>query len=333
MTVDGIDATGTISHAKGGSTFTADGERFSYTDDAISLEGVLDPTLTPAVRATTTIQKTTAGAGGIDSLTGTGVSTIDFQLTGTVNGVAVSTTISGVNVAALKNDSKYLVDLVNATSTTSGVQAAVGTGNNIVLSATTAGSGGTVGITSTGSTNGTDDDVFNNADTLTATVAGSNPSVGSNFDVTGGALFQIGPTVNFSNQINVNITSLDLATLGRDYSSTGNKGLSALKSGGTDSLDKANLEDASKIIEQAISQVATLRGKLGAIQKNAIDSNIRSLQTSLEQVTSAESSIRDADFAVETAALTRSQILVQAGTSVLALANQSPQNVLSLLQR
>ncbi len=333
VTVDGIDATGTISHAKGGSTFTADGERFSYTDDAISLEGVLDPTLTPAVRATTTIQKTTAGAGGIDSLTGTGVSTIDFQLTGTVNGVAVSTTISGVNVAALKNDSKYLVDLVNATSTTSGVQAAVGTGNNIVLSATTAGSGGTVGITSTGSTNGTDDDVFNNADTLTATVAGSNPSVGSNFDVTGGALFQIGPTVNFSNQINVNITSLDLATLGRDYSSTGNKGLSALKSGGTDSLDKANLEDASKIIEQAISQVATLRGKLGAIQKNAIDSNIRSLQTSLEQVTSAESSIRDADFAVETAALTRSQILVQAGTSVLALANQSPQNVLSLLQR
>ena len=138
---------------------------------------------------------------------------------------------------------------------------------------------------------------------------GSNPSVGNNFDVTGGALFQIGPTVNFANQINVNITSLDLTTLGRDYSMTGNKGLSSLKTGGTDSLDKADLSDAASIVDQAISQVATLRGKLGAIQKNAIDSNIRSLQTSLEQVTSAESSIRDADFAVETAALTRSQIL------------------------
>ena len=84
---------------------------------------------------------------------------------------------------------------------------------------------------------------------------------------------------------------------------------------------------------EAISQVATLRGKLGAVQKNAIDSNIRSLQTSLEQVTSAQSSIRDADFAQETAALTRSQILVQAGTNVLALSNQAPQSVLSLLGR
>jgi len=331
-TVDGINATGTISHAKGGSTFTATGERFNYTDAAISLEGVLDPSLTPSVRATTSIQKTTAGAGGIDSLTGSGVATIDFQLSGTVNGVAVTTNITGVNVAALKADSRYLVDLVNATSATSGVQASTtGAGGNIVLSSTTSGSAGTVGITSTGSTNGTDDDVFNNSDTFTATVAGSNPSVGSNFDVTGGALFQIGPTVNFSNQINVNITSLDLTTLGRDYSTTGNKGLSALKTGGTDSLDKADLGDAAAIVEQAIREVATLRGKLGAIQKNAIDSNIRSLQTSLEQVTSAQSTIRDADFAIETAALTRSQILVQAGTNVLALANQSPQNVLALL--
>jgi flagellin len=146
-------------------------------------------------------------------------------------------------------------------------------------------------------------------------------------------LFQIGPTVNFANQINVNITSLDLATLGRNYSTTGDKGLSALKTGGTDSLDKSDLSDAALIVTQAIQQVATLRGRLGAIQKNAIDSNIRSLQTSLEQVTSAQSTIRDADFAVETAALTRSQILVQAGTNVLALANQSPQNVLSLLGR
>ena len=97
-------------------------------------------------------------------------------------------------------------------------------------------------------------------------------------------------------------------------------------------LDTSDLGTAATIVEQAISQVATLRGKLGAIQKNAVESNIRSLQTSLEQVTAAQSTIRDADFAIETAQLTRSQILVQAGTNVLALANQAPQNVLSLLR-
>jgi len=53
----------------------------------------------------------------------------------------------------------------------------------------------------------------------------------------------------------------------------------------------------------------------------------------LENVTSSESSIRDADFATETAALTRAQVLTQAGTSVLATANSTPQNVLALLQR
>lgn len=329
----GVDATGTISHGKGGGTFTAQGERFSYTDAAISLEGNLDPSLSPSVTATTTIQDTTAGAGGIDSLTGSGAQTISFQLTGVVDGNQVTTTISNVNVAALKADSRVLVDLINATSSTSGVRASTsGVSGNLVLSSTTPGANGSVAITATGSTNGTDHGVFNNSDTFTATTAGSNPATANNFDVTGGALFQIGPTVNFANQINVNITSLDLETLGRDYSATGNYGLSSLKSGGGNQLSSADLGDAAEIVTQAIQQVATLRGKLGAIQKNAIDSNIRSLQTSLEQVTTAESSIRDADFAVETANLTRSQILVQAGTSVLALANQSPQNVLALLQ-
>jgi len=335
VTVAGADATGTISHSKGGGTFTATGERFSYADDAISLEGSIDPTLTPAVRAATTISYAAVNSGGLGSLSSSATNTIDLQLSGTVNGNTVTTNLTGINVKQLKDDSRYLVDLINATSTASGVRASTtGATGNIVLQSTTLGSGGTVSLTATASTVVGDPAVFttNAGDTFSATVAGSNPATANNFDVTGGALFQIGPTVNFANQINVNITSLDLSTLGRDYSTTGNKGLSALKTGGTDSLDKADLSTAASIVDQAISQVATLRGKLGAIQKNAIDSNIRSLQTSLEQVTSAQSTIRDADFAVETAGLTRAQILVQAGTSVLALANQSPQNVLALLK-
>jgi flagellin len=333
-TVDAQNATGTISHGNGSGSFTASGEQFTYTDASISLEGTIDPSLTPSVRASRTIQRTTAGAGGLDSLTGAGTDTISFTLTGVVNGSQVSTTISNVNVAALKSDSRYLADLINATSTTSGVRASTtGATGDIVLESTTNGTAGQVAITATAATQAGDVTAFNNADTFTNIVAGANPAVANNFDVTGGALFQIGPTVNYANQININITSLDLSTLGRNITTTGNKGLSALKTGGTDSLDKADLTDAASIVDQAISEVATLRGKLGAIQKNAIESNIRSLQTSLEQVTAAESSIRDADFAVETANLTRSQILVQAGTNVLALANQSPQNVLSLLGR
>ena len=55
-------------------------------------------------------------------------------------------------------------------------------------------------------------------------------------------LQRVGPSVNFANQVNINITSLDLETLGRDYTTTGNKGLSALKTGGSDSLDNAKIE-------------------------------------------------------------------------------------------
>jgi len=74
-----------------------------------------------------------------------------------------------------------------------------------------------------------------------------------------------------------------------------------------------------------------LRGRLGAFERNTLQTNINSLSVTLENVIAAESIIRDADFAAETAELTRAQILTQAGTSVLATANTTPQSVLSLL--
>lgn len=334
VVVAGKDASGTISTSASTGSFTGIGEKISYTDASISLNASVDPSLTPSTTATTTIGFAASGAGGLGNLTGTGTDTISFTLTGVVNGSQVTTTISGVNAAALKADSRVLVDLINKNSTASGISASTtGATGDIVLTSTTVGATGSVSITASAATQAADVTAFNNSATFSATTSGSNPNVTNSFDVTGGALFQIGPSVNYANQVNINITSLDLETLGRDYATTGNKGLSALRTGGTDSLDKADLSDAAAIVDQAISQVATLRGKLGAVQKNAIDSNIRSLQTSLEQVTAAQSSIRDADFAQETAALTRAQILVQAGTNVLALSNQAPQSVLSLLGR
>jgi flagellin len=71
---------------------------------------------------------------------------------------------------------------------------------------------------------------------------------------------------------------------------------------------------------------------LGAFQTNTLESMINSLQVALENTTAAESAIRDADFAAETSNLTRAQILQQAASSALLLANQAPQSVLSLLR-
>ena len=101
--------------------------------------------------------------------------------------------------------------------------------------------------------------------------------------------------------------------------------------GGAASLVGGNASHASRIIERAIRKVAVLRGSLGAFEKNTLDTNIAGLSIALENVTASESKIRDADFATETSRLTRAQILTQAGTSVLATANSTPQSVLSLL--
>ena len=87
-----------------------------------------------------------------------------------------------------------------------------------------------------------------------------------------------------------------------------------------------------EIVGEAVDQVTSLRGRLGAFQKTTLETNIAALNDTLVNLTDAESQIRDADFAVETANLTRAQILVQSGTSVLAIANSNPQNVLALLR-
>ena len=85
------------------------------------------------------------------------------------------------------------------------------------------------------------------------------------------------------------------------------------------------------MIEQAIDDISVLRGQLGAIERNTLETNSRSLQVAMENITASNSKIRDADFAAETSALSRAQVLTQAGTSVLAIANSSTQNVLQLL--
>ncbi len=154
---------------------------------------------------------------------------------------------------------------------------------------------------------------------------GSTTSV--NFNINGGgAQFQLGPDVVSNQQARLGISSLNTAKIG------GVSGkLFELASGGKSSLTK-DVTNASSIVDQVISKVTTLRGRLGAFQRTALDSNTASLNDTLANLNEAQSSIRDADFAKESANLTRAQILVQSGTSVLGIANQSSQSVLSLLR-
>jgi flagellin len=151
----------------------------------------------------------------------------------------------------------------------------------------------------------------------------------TSFTITGGgALFQLGATVNSQQQVSIGIGSVAASSLGNDVVGF----LNDIVTGGSASVVSGHSEAAGQIVSAAIQQVALLQGRLGAFEKNTLETNSASLQVALENVTSSNSDIEDADFASETSNLTRAQILVQAGTSVLATANNSPQNVLTLLE-
>jgi len=207
------------------------------------------------------------------------------------------------------------------------------TGTNIAATVngfTASGNGNTLSINTSmidlTATNGNTLSINTSMIDLTATItAGATDTI--TFSITGGgALFQLGPDVVTNQQARIGITSVNAATL------RGSAGrLYQLGSGQSADLD-SDPTTAAQIVDQVITKVASLRGRLGAFQKTTLDTNIASLNETLVTLTEAESAIRDADFAQESAALTRSQILVQSGTSVLAIANSSPQNALALLR-
>ncbi|WP_145477716.1 flagellin [Stenotrophomonas rhizophila] len=90
-------------------------------------------------------------------------------------------------------------------------------------------------------------------------------------------------------------------------------------------------QQALEVVDKALGSINSTRADLGAVQ-NRFTSVVANLQTSTENLSASRSRIKDTDFAKETAELTRTQILQQAGTAMLAQANQVPQNVLSLLR-
>ncbi len=173
---------------------------------------------------------------------------------------------------------------------------------------------------------------------LHQTFAQTAPGTATSFNITGGgALYQLGPQVTSSQQTNIGVQSLADSRLGGTLITPAGatnpvlQYLNTIKSGGGNDLLSRNFINASKILDSSIDEVSVLRGRLGAFERNTLQTNVRSLQSALENVTSASSQIRDADFAAETSALTRAQILNQAGTIVLQTTNSQAQNVLRLL--
>src|SRR5690606_3088894 len=130
------------------------------------------------------------------------------------------------------------------------------------------------------------------------------------FTITGGgADFQLAGQVNIGNKVSIGISNVASRELGRYQDSSGNEfHLANLGAGRELNLVDGDLTKAQRVVNASIKEVSELRGRLGAFQKNTVGATIRSLGVSLENTIAAESVIRDADFAAETSALTRSQI-------------------------
>ena len=149
-----------------------------------------------------------------------------------------------------------------------------------------------------------------------------------NFSITGGgAQFQLGPDVVSNQQLRIGIQSVNTARLGGASGKLYQLG----RGNNADLSTDPNL--AAKIVDEAGTAITTLRGRLVTFQGLTMQTNQNTLEDMVQNAETSLSLIQDTDFASETASLTRAQILSQANMSVLSIANQQPQQVLSLLPR
>jgi flagellin len=239
--------------------------------------------------------------------------------TGTVGGAAVTAsgnstlTINGIQItiagsaSAASNVSNALT-AINAQSASTGVTA-VDTGSGLQLTAADGRNIAVAGFAAGGATGATL--ASYGLGGLTTTTASFDVSYVAPNDVTsitfgGTAVTGLGTAANTIAQTGTAISAIDVTTAD-------------------------NARNALASIDAALSQVSGARASLGATQ-NRFSSVVSSLQTTAENLTASRSRIQDADFASETAAMTKSQILQQAGTAMVAQANSAPQNVLSLLR-
>jgi len=277
-----------------------------------------------------------------------GASNVTIQVTGT-RGTEILSFAASSNVSAVTAAVNQVTELTGVSATDSAGKrlyfSSIGYGSDEfvtveVISGTMAIAGGTsgrdAGVDASVLINGqqatTDGLVASiNTDSLSMEVTMASAfgtALGTHsFGITGGGMtFSLAPDV-LTGRASIGIGSVASGSLGN----VENGYLSTLASGQTNHMSSSNLGTAQRIVEASIKEVASLRGRLGAFQKLTIESTVNALNVALENTAAAESTIRDTDFAAETSSLTRSQILVQAATTVLRQANAAPQNALALL--
>lgn len=246
--------------------------------------------------ADTVVTGDTSNGGGV-------AATFSAALDFTMNGVHIN---SGGIVMTSINDAQ---DFINTYTSQTGVTASIN-GANLVFTASDG-----VGINL-----GADLDATDDIGVLAAqTTKGSSETTFGTYTMSSSSTF----TVDKGTTANIDNSGLAVGSYG-----SGKTGSELSK------LDISTVEGAQKAIvaiDNALQQVDSNQANLGAIQ-NRFTSTISALQSTSTNLTAARSRIQDADFASETASLSRAQVLQQAGTAMLAQANASSQNVLSLLR-
>lgn len=272
------------------------------------------------VTGVTANARTVANLDTFSSLTGTQTGTVSFTLyganKGAGNGVSVSANIT--NAA----DFSTLADAVNKESGTTGISAKVtGTGTGIELTSEKGDSIVIDALSANGGTAALTSYVFNGNDGL---ATDNSDIVGAAATIANGAAGVATGQVRIESPDAFNVTNALAASFGGG-------GFSRLNSvASIDISTTIGAQNALGIVSGAISNIDSQRAQLGAVQ-NRFENTISNLQNIAENASAARSRIRDTDFAAETSELTKNQILQQAGTAILAQANQLPQAVLSLL--
>lgn len=225
-----------------------------------------------------------------------------------INGVSIGATAGGT-VA-------QWVTAINASSADTGVAA-------------NATAGGTLVLYNAAGTNFASDKAI----TLTVNTAAAATALGVSQGTTTVGAGQNGAIVLGYSLGQTTLTANLAATAGALEGSTADTSIAltstAVSAVSVTSVASSNL--AILAVDQAQTTINALRARLGAVQ-NRLESTVSNLQTTTENLSASRSRIQDADFAAETANLTRAQILQQAGTAMLAQANALPQNVLTLLR-
>ena len=268
---------------------------------------------------------TLGGAAGTDLIQGeigaaSGIAVSQVNVTGAVAGTTFTMSAAGatgVTLTATIGGATVSQSVSISAMTTTGSSSQVLNFNTLGVSLTLSGFGanGTVSNIITDLTTASNDTIVTNAGSASAS-------------------FQVGANANQTISVAID-SSLTNASNGGTTGAFGAGGgfsnLAAAVATFATTSTTANAQALIQSLDDAISDVSANRSSLGAVQ-NRLEHTIENLSTSSENLTASESRIRDADMAQEMVGFTRSNILQQAGTSILAQANQLPQGILSLLR-